>query len=78
MVGQPQAHVVSSHPCLPIEDIAASEVEEGERVLFHRVMLDIDPVVLCLKEAHAHIGRTAHLTERTRLGQALSDKPLAL
>lgn len=67
-----------SHPRLPIEDVATREVEEGEGVLLNWVVLDIDPVVLSLEEAHSHVGRTAGLTEQPWLREALSDESLLL
>lgn len=64
VIRQLQAHVVSSHASSPVEDIAASEVQQSERVLIGRIVLDIDAVVCTLKEAHSHVSRVISSSER--------------
>jgi hypothetical protein len=72
VVRQQQTHVMSLHSHLPVEQVAAGEVHEGEGVLLDWVVLDVDPMVLSLEEAHPHVGRRVLPVERLRLGQTFS------
>ena len=55
LVGQLEPLSERSGPDLPVEHIAAREIHKSEGVLGNWVVLDVDAVVLTLKEAHTHV-----------------------
>ena len=57
MITQDESLLMCLHPHLSVEQVTPSEIEQGEGVLVHRVVFEVDSVVsTSLETADAHIG----------------------